>query len=62
MDQIIDMKYVNKWEKALKKKMGTLFTKKGIIEFFNDYTFHDDPEKMQKSLKFWKTEIDTPLF
>lgn len=55
----LDDKYVNKFEKKLKKK---LFTKQGIINFFNEYSWHDDPDKMKKVQKQWKHDIDTPLF
>ena len=55
----LDDKYVNRWEKKIKKKY---LTKQGIINFFNEYAWKDDPEKMKKVLKQWKSEIDTPLF
>ena len=44
----LDDKYVNRWEKKIKKKY---LTKQGIINFFNEYAWKDDPEKMKKVLK-----------
>ena len=64
MNDIFDSNlYLNRFEKKLKDKVGLHFTKKGIMQFFDETRWQDDdPEKMEKVAKNWETKIDSELF